>query len=60
MVLELVERGLAAGLQQRAIERLPGLERQLRFERGAMLLRQRLEPAEHDALDADRLALRRC
>ena len=58
VILELVERGLSAGLQQRAIERLPGLERQFALERVAMFFGQRFEPAERDTLDADGLALR--
>ena len=55
MILQLVERRLAARLQQRAIERLARLERQPAFERGAMIGRQRLESVELDALDDDRL-----
>ena len=44
MVPELVERRFAAGLQQRAVERLTGLQRQLRFEHRPMLRRQRSKP----------------
>ncbi len=57
MILQLIERGLTAGLQQRPIQRLPCLERKVVFERCPMLLRQRLESTERDALDPNGLAL---
>ncbi len=54
-ISELVERRLPVGLHERAIERGARLERKLGFERRAPRRGQRVEPFEHDALDAHRL-----
>ncbi len=56
VVLELVEHRLAAGLQQRPIERLARLERQPGLELVAMLFWNRVEARDHDPLDANRFA----
>ena len=60
MILQFVERRFAARLQQRTIERLAGLERQLCFERRAMLFRQRLEAAEGRRARREPAPLPRC
>ena len=59
MVLELVERGLVARPDQRAIHRLTGFERQARFEAPAMIGGQHLEPLQLDARPGA-AGLRRC
>ncbi len=56
MVLELVERRLAARLHERAVERCTRLEREPRFEIAAVIFRNRVETGQHHPLDADRLA----
>ncbi len=53
MVFELVDRRLAAGLQESTIEGLPCLERQLRLELATMRLGKRLEAGKHDPFDAN-------
>ena len=61
VVLELVERGLAAGLQQRAIERLTRLERQRVLQCASDAVRgKRFEAVKDQPLDHDGLVLRRC
>ena len=56
VVLDFVERRLARGLRERAVERRLSLQRQPRFELRQMGGREAVEAVVFDRLDEDRLA----
>ena len=58
VILQLVERRFAAGLQEREVQRLPLLQGKVCFERMPMLLGEGLEPLEDDSLNDDWIPFR--
>ena len=57
VVPQLVEARLATGLQQGAVQRLARLECEFSRNGPFVIVRQRIEALEHDALDKQRLTL---